>query len=251
MSANKMDSQTRIALITGGSKGLGRSMALTLAQQGIHVAFTYLNDETAAAETKREIEENHVQTLALRADGRDQKSVCRSVEEVLERFGRVDILINNLGPFLQKPFEALTLGDWNDIMASNLTSTFLYCKYVGPILQRQRWGRVINIGLANAHHIQAYKKVIPYAIAKHGVLILTRSLAVEWAPFGITVNAISPGLMNNGSLSQQQIQLWQEQVPMGRLGTGMDVSAALLYLISDAAAYVTGTEIILSGGWGL
>ncbi len=251
MTAPLLDQRKRVALITGGSRGLGKAMALTLAQQHIDIAFTYLNDDKSAAETQKEIEKYQIQALALRADGRNHKSVYRAVEAVMKRFEQLDILINNMGTFVQKTFDELSIQDWNEMLASNLTSTFLFCKCVGPILKQQRSGRVINIGLANAEPIRAFQKVIPYAIAKHGVLILTKSLAVEWAPFGITVNAISPGLMNNGSLSHQQIEEWQQKVPVGRLGSGKDLSAALLYLISDTAEYVTGTEIIVSGGWGL
>lgn len=241
----------RVVFLTGGSRGLGRSMALALAQSGMHVVFTYLQDKKAAALTVEDIHKCGSDAVALCADMRKYSAVRRAVKSALLQMGRIDVLINNVGAFMQKSFNEVTTQEWQDIIDSNLTSVFYCCRCIGAIMRRRGFGKVINIGLANANRIHAYKEVIPYAIAKSGVLILTKSLAVEWAGYGITVNAISPGLMDNGSLSQQRSEEWREKVPMGRLGSGDDITAALLYLISDDAQYVTGTEIIVSGGWGL
>lgn len=241
----------RVALVTGGSRGLGRELALFLARGGIEVAVAYQNDRLSAEKTLAELRRQNVRALIRQTDMRRWRQVEKLVEEVKDHFGRIDILINNVGSFVAKPFEQIEVEEWSEMIDSNLNSAFYGCKAVGPIMKRQRFGRIINIGLANANRIHAFKKTLPYAIAKTGVLILTRSLASEWAPYHITVNAILPGLMDNGSVSRALRTRLGEQVPAGRPGRGEDVAGVMGFLISEEADYVTGAEIVVSGGWGL
>jgi NAD(P)-dependent dehydrogenase (short-subunit alcohol dehydrogenase family) len=240
----------RVALLTGGSSGLGREMALTLAGNGLRVAIAYRQDRLLASKTLNELLLNE-DAMIWRADVRRWPDVQRLVAAVMDRFGRIDVLVNNVGDFVAKPFERTSVEEWREMFDSNLHSAYYGCRAVGPIMKKQRYGRIINIGLANADRVHAYKKTLPYAIAKTGVLILTRSLAMEWAPHRITVNALLPGLMDNGSLSRTRRRSLTDEVPAGRPGDGRDLAGALLYLISDEASYVTGAEITVSGGWGL
>lgn len=241
----------RFALVTGSSRGIGRGIALALAQSDIHVAVNYLSNEKAALEVVSKIEKLGQTSFAVQADLRNANSVKELIEQVKQQFGRIDILVNNVGDFLMRPLAQMSIDDWRAMMDSNLNSTFFCCKYALEGMRRKGYGRIVNIALANASQVKAYKQVAAYAIAKTGVLILTKSLAIEEAKYGITVNAVSPGFVDNGSLSKEVRSDMQKQVPMGNLGVPQDIANAVIYLISEKAKYVTGAEIVVSGGWGL
>jgi len=241
----------RVALVTGGSRGLGREMALALARSGLRVAIAYHRDRISAQATLKVLSTLSDNAMTCRADVRRWPEVQRLVAAVMERYGRIDVLVNNAGDFVARSFERTSVEEWWEMFDSNLHSAYYGCRAAGPIMKKQRFGRIINIGLANADRLHAYKKTLPYAIAKTGVLILTRSLAAEWAPYHITVNALLPGLMDNGSLSRARRRSLAGEVPAGRPGQGRDLAGALLYLISDEASYVSGAAITVSGGWGV
>jgi len=243
--------QGKTALVTGASRGLGKDVALFLGRLGANVAVNYLQDETAAEQVVAKIERTATQAAAIHADVREWQQVEKLVSRVTARFGSLDILINNVGEFITSPLWKMDIKDWHNMLASNLHSAFYCSKAVIPVMQKRKFGRIVNIALANANRIHAYKTTAAYAIAKTGILILTKSLAVEVAAFGITVNAVSPGLMDNGSLTPERIDSMAPKIPLGKPGTGKDIVGAIGYLVSDEAAYVTGTEIIASGGWGL
>ncbi len=240
----------KTALVTGGSRGLGREVAIFLGKMGVNVAVNYLQDEIAARNVVSEIEKN-TKAAAIQADVREWEQVEKLANQVFSRFGSIDILINNVGDFVESSLLEMDIKEWHNMMDSNLHSAFYCSKAVVPVMQKGKFGRIVNIALANANRVHAYHTVAAYAIAKTGVLILTKSLAVEVAALGITVNAISPGLMDNNSLSQNKINALLPKIPLGKLGTGKDIAGAIGYLLSDEAAYITGTEIIVSGGWGL
>ncbi len=243
--------QGKTALVTGASRGLGKDVALFLGRLGANVAVNYLQDETAAEQVVAKIERTATQAAAIHADVREWQQVEKLVSRVTARFGSLDILINNVGEFITSPLWKMDIKDWHNMLASNLHSAFYCSKAVIPVMQKRKFGRIVNIALANANRIHAHKTTAAYAIAKTGILILTKSLAVEVAAFGITVNAVSPGLMDNGSLTPERIDSMAPKIPLGKPGTGKDIVGAIGYLVSDEAAYVTGTEIIASGGWGL
>lgn len=241
----------KTALVTGGSRGLGKDVALFLGKLGANVAVNYLQDKDAAEKVVARIKETGADAEGIQADVRDWEQVEKLVTGTVDRFGSIDLLINNVGDFITSSLLKMDIKDWHNMLDSNLHSAFYCSRAVIPLMQKRKFGRIVNIALASANPIHAYKTVAAYAIAKTGVLILTKSLAVEVAPFGITVNAVSPGLMDNGSLTPGRIDSIAPKIPLGKPGTSKDIAGAIGYLVSDEAAYVTGTEIIVSGGWGL
>lgn len=243
--------QGKTALITGGSRGLGKDVAFFLGRLGANVVVNYLQDKDAAEKVVARIKGTGADAESIQADVREWEQVEKLVSRIIARFGSIDILINNVGDFITSPLLKMDINDWHYMLDSNLHSAFYCSKAVIPFMQKRKFGRIVNIALANANRIHAYKTVAAYAISKTGVLILTKSLAVEVAPFGITINAVSPGLMDNGSVLQNQIDEMIPQIPLGRAGTANDIAGAIGYLLSDEASYVTGTEILVSGGWGL
>ena len=240
----------RVALVTGGSRGLGKGIVSALAEKGIHVIINYSRNKKDARETVEQIRARDLSAVAIQGDVSKWEQAKGLITNAVNEWGRIDYLINNVGDFIHKAIENISVNDWNNMINSNLNSSFYCCKAVLPFMRKQNFGRIVNIGLANAG-IKAYKNVVPYAIAKTGVHILTKSLAVSEAEHGITINVVAPGLMDNGSLSKEEIYEQSHIVPMQRVGTADDLAGAVLYLLSDEAKYVTGTEIIVSGGWGL
>lgn len=241
----------KVALVTGSARGLGAGMARSLAAAGACVALHYRRSEAQARDVAEEIRSRGGEAHIFQADLRRWEEVAAMRHRLLEQLGRLDILVNNVGDFIEKPLAETTPEEWEEMLASNLTTVFYTCRAFWEEMVQRRCGRIINIGLAGSDRMGAYSRVVPYAIAKNGVLILTRSLAVEGAASNITVNLLAPGLMDNGSLDDAGAAAAAARVPAGRPGTAADLSAALLFLCSDAAAYITGSQIPVSGGWGL
>lgn len=233
----------KVALVTGSSQGLGRDIALRLADVVSGVAIHYKKNREKALEVVKAIREKGKLSEAYRADLTKEKEATDLVRRVEEKFGKVDILINNFGPILVKPWEDLSSKDWDTILRSNLESAYSCLKGALPGMKRRKWGRIINIGYSRAEQLVAFPFITPYAIAKTGLLILTRTVASSVAFSGITVNMVSPGLVKGGVLPEAK------NVPVGRLGTFSDISEAVLFLVSEEAGYITGTNLIIAGGW--
>lgn len=233
----------KIALVTGSSRGIGREIALSLADVTSGVATHYRNNRKAAGEVVRKIGEKGKLGKAFRADLTKHREAAALVRNVEERFGKVDILINNFGPILVKSWEKVTPFDWEFILRSNLGSAVSCIKAVLPGMRNRKWGRIINLGYSRAEQLVAFPTITPYAIAKTGLLILTRTVAVSEASSGITVNMVSPGLMEKGVLPKDK------NIPAGRLGRFEDVAEAVLFLVSEKADFITGTNLIVAGGW--
>ena len=241
----------RVAVVTGSAAGLGRGIALALAECGAEVVINYRRSESAARDTVRLIRSRKCRAVSVQADVSNWTEVRALFSDLSKKYGKIDILINNVGELIKKPLSHTTVDEWHSMMSSNLNSTFFCCKAVLPLMYQSGYGRIINIALAGAERVRAYKMVTAYAIAKTGVLILTKSLAVEHAASGITVNAISPGLMDNGKLVDEERTEQSRMVPAKKLGSPDDIAAAIRFLVSEKAAYITGTNIVVSGGWGL
>lgn len=233
----------KVALVTGSSRGLGRNTALRLADVVSAVAVHYKSSREKALEVVNAIEEKGKKSAAFQADLIKEREASRLIERVEDRFGKIDILINNFGPILVKPWVELTAKDWQFILRGNLESAFFCLKAVLPGMKRRNWGRIINIGYSRAEQLVAFSSITPYAIAKTGLLILTRSVAAAVASSGITVNMVSPGLMEGSVLPPSR------SVPKGRLGRFEDISEAVLFLVSEKADFITGTNLIVAGGW--
>ncbi len=243
--------KSRVIVITGGHSGLGKAMTIDLAGQGADLIILYRKNHSAAKEIKKIGKEQQGSIQTLQTDVTDYKKVLASFDEIMKKHPRIDALINCVGDFINLPLDQTGVDDWHRMLNSNLNSVFYCCKSVLPTMRKQKHGRIINLGVANADRIQAYSNVVPYAIAKTGVLILTKSLAQEQARYGITVNAISPGLFDNEKISDHEIIEQGKKIPIGKVGTGKDLLGALNFLLSDEAEYVTGCNIVVSGGWGL
>jgi 3-oxoacyl-[acyl-carrier protein] reductase len=241
----------RIALITGGAKGIGRAIGLDLAAVGWDVALCYRISEREAAETASLIQKAGRRTLAERCDVSDPAAAEAFVRKVEKEFGAVDALINCAGPYHRVNILDETPAGWNEMFAHNLHSVFYMSKALAPAMKARKSGRIINFSMANADQMVAQTEVTAHYIAKAGVLILTRTLAKALAPHGITVNAISPGFVNSGSAPEAELAAMAKKIPAGYIGELKDAVAAVRFLLSNEARYVTGTNIHLSGGWGI
>jgi 3-oxoacyl-[acyl-carrier protein] reductase len=231
-----------VALITGSAKGMGRAIALALGSRVSGVAVHYRGSAQEAAKTVAEIERGGTPAAAFGADITDEARAEDLVRKVEAAFGRLDILVNNVGPFLVKPWLELSGGDWDAMFHAVLESAYFCMKAALPGMRGRGWGRVVNIGYARAERIGSFPTIMPYAIAKTGLLILTRTAAVSEVANGITVNMVSPGLMEGGVMPPGKI-------PPGAIGTFGDVAGAVACLASEEAAAVTGANIVVAGTW--
>ncbi|MDQ7849514.1 MAG: 3-oxoacyl-ACP reductase family protein [Armatimonadota bacterium] len=237
----------RVALVTGAGRGIGRATALALARAGAHVAVNYHTSIDGAEAAVREITGLGRRAIAVRADVADSARVTSMVEAVLRQMGRIDILVNSAGTASRIATTDLTEAEWDRVVDVNLKGAFLCVRAVLPTMMAQRWGRIINIssiagqtgGRLGAH----------YAAAKAGLLGLTKFLARELGPWGITVNAVAPSGIPTDLLSQTGVDpAALAERPVGRAGTPEEVAAAVVFLAFDAAAYITGQTISLNGG---
>lgn len=235
----------RIAVVTGSNRGIGRRIALRLADDAAGVIVHFKSDRKAAANVVKEIEKKGKLSSSLQADLTEEDQAHAFIQEAEGKYGRIDILINNFGPILEKPWERLNAQDWDDTWRGNLGSAFYCMKAVLPGMRSRKWGRIINMGYSRVEQLGAYRMIVPYAVAKTGLLILTRSVASSVASDGVTVNMVSPGLIEGGVLPKDK------KIPAGRLGTFDDIADAVMFLVSDRASYITGTNLVVSGGWKL
>jgi len=235
--------KNKIALITGSSHGLGREIALRMADVVSGIAVHYKDHRQEAEDIVSKVKQKRKRGEAFRADLTKEKEPGKLIRRIESTLGPVDILINNFGPIMVKPWDKVELKEWEYIFRANLGSAFECLKAVLPGMRKRGWGRIINIGYSRAEQILAFPTITPYAIAKTGLLILTRTAAATEYSSGITVNMVSPGLLKGGILPKSK------NVPGVKLGTYKDVSEAVLFLISEEASFITGTNLIVSGGW--
>jgi 3-oxoacyl-[acyl-carrier protein] reductase len=241
----------RVALIPGGAKGIGRRIGLRLAERGYAVAVAYRTSDHAAEETRCAIEERGAAALALRADVSKPGECEDLVRRVAEWKGRVDALVNCAGPYHRVDILSETPEGWREMFASNLDCLFYLARAVVPRMIEGGGGRIVAFSMANADRILAQPNLTAHYLAKVGVLGLVRTLAKALAKHKITVNAISPGFIDSGSMDAEELQSMAKAIPAGYVGSTDDTAGAALYLLSDEAAYVTGANIHVSGGWGI
>ena len=245
-----MGLRQRAALISGGSRGIGKGIAVALAKAGARVAISYRSNKTAAQNALREMQSCGAECFAVEGDVTDPTKVQFLVDTVLERFGRLDILVNNVGAFNWKPVIETTHEEWERVLASNLLSVFYTSKAVLSAMRRQRWGRIINLGAVGAERAFGQATISAYAAAKAAVVSFSRSLAVEEAKHGITVNVINPSNVDERELTADEARKIRDtRAPIGRPPSAQDVAVAVQFFASDEADFITGQVLNVSGGW--
>ncbi len=243
--------EPRVALITGGARGIGKGIALDLACQGWSIAICYRTSVRDADTTANAILERGGRGMALRCDVSDSNACQDLVGQVEEQWGKIDVLVNGAGPYHRINLFNETPEGWNAMFTNNLHPIFYLAQAVAPGMKTRKSGRIISFSMANADKMEAQPMVTAHYIAKAGILILTRTLAKMLAPHGITVNAISPGFIDSGSAPPEELDGMAKNIPAGYIGEVKDTVSAVRYLLSDEARYVTGTNIHVSGGWGM
>jgi len=233
------------ALVTGSAQGIGRGIALALAREGYDLAVHYLHSAAEAEATRAEAEALGVRAIALRADLTDPEAARALVAEAHDRLGSLAVLVNNVGNYVYKPLDELTAAEWDDVLSTNLDATFATCQAAVPLMRSAGSGRIVNIGYAGAHSLAARPNLTAYAIAKMGVVLLTKAIARAEAGNGITANVVAPGVIETSRTKPLR------EIPAGREGRSEDVAAAVLYFVSPEAEYVTGQVLEVAGGWNL
>jgi gluconate 5-dehydrogenase len=241
----------RVAIITGGAVGLGRQMAEGLAEMGADLVLCARKKERCE-QAAEELQRMGVKTLALGCDVRNPASIREVVDATVAAFGRIDILINNAGVSWGAPVEEMTLEQWNKVIETNLTGTFLCSQAVGKVMIRQQRGKIINIAsVAGMGGAPPQLQAIGYHASKGGVIVFTKDLAWKWAKHHIHVNAIAPGWFPT-HMSEVVIQRGRDVllagIPLGRFGNDQDLKGAVVFLASDASDYVTGHVLVVDGG---
>ncbi len=241
-----LDLKGKVAVITGSNRGLGRAVAIELAKQGATVVINYRNNKREAEETLKQIraqspKPNPQSPLLIKADVTKEKEVQKMFSEVLKKFGRIDILMNNVGNFCFCKFSELSNADFKDVIESNIYGTLFCSRAALEIMRKQKSGNIINVGCASCDRITIREKTTPYYLAKTGVYMLTKVMAMEEAKNGIRINMVSPGIL--------ETSITKEKVPMGRDATFQDIINAILFLLDEKSSYLNGANIEVAGGW--
>jgi NAD(P)-dependent dehydrogenase (short-subunit alcohol dehydrogenase family) len=244
------DLSGRIAIVTGASRGLGAYFARALAGAGADVVITSRALE-ALDETRRAVEGLGRRALPLELEVRDPASIERMVEAARAHFGRIDVLVNNAGLNVRKPALEVTWDDWNAVLDTNLRGAFFVAQAVATLMIPRRYGRIVNIGSVTS--VFGYAGITPYCASRGGVKQMTMSLADEWGEHGITVNCLAPGWFEtdqNRALYRDEawVAYLEDRIPLGRHGQPHDLDGAVVFLASDASAYVTGQTLLVDGG---
>lgn len=237
------------AIVTGGSRGIGKAIVQALARAGAGVVFTYRSNSEASDALIKELESEGASVMAVQGDVRDADSVKAVVDAAVERFERLDILVNNAGILKEGMLAFTKEEDWDEIIDINLKGSFLFTKAVIRQMARKRFGRIINISSDAA--LMGDVQRAGYCSAKAGMLGLTRAVARETATQGITVNAITPGIIETDlidGMPDAKREAYEQFIPMRRFGSPEDVAGLVVFLASDQAAYITGQVISVDGG---
>jgi 3-oxoacyl-[acyl-carrier protein] reductase len=244
-----MKLRNRVAMITGGAKGIGKAIALTLVREGAKVALVDIDREGLAA-LKNEIEKRKGETIAVSCDITESAEVKAMVEQVQKAFGRIDILVNNAGIIRRGTIETVTEEDWDRVIEVNLKGTFNCCKAVVQIMRQQGYGKIVNVS-SIAGKMGDITSAPGYGSSKAAVDALTKTLARQLAGYGINVNGVAPHAIETEMSAQWSEERRREviaSIPLGRLGRPEDVAEAVLFLASDQAAFITGEIIDVNGG---
>ena len=241
--------QGRVAVVTGGSRGIGRSTALALGRAGARVAVTCVQQRQAADVVVQQLQEMGSEGYVYQFDIADFAATTAAFDDIHKRLGSIDILVSNAGVRRDQLLVRMTPEDWEVVLRTNLSGTFHCARAAARVMLRRRWGRIITI--TSIAGLMGNAGQTNYAASKAGMVGFTKALARELAPRGITVNAIAPGFIETdmtSTLPEEQRQALLQQIPTGHFGTPEDVAACVVFLASDAARYITGEVISVSGG---
>ncbi len=251
MSIAEFGLQGKIAIVTGGKSGIGRAIALALAEAGADVAVCgrVLEDGELQA-VADDVKRLGRRSLAVRADISRRTDVDNLVQMVISEFGGIDILVNNAGIFFEAPFLEASESDWDKVIDTDLKGYYFCCQAAGKIMAARKSGNIINI--TSGVTLKAHPQVSLYSVAKAGVVMLTRVLAVELAPHNIRVNAISPSLVKTKLIepwfSEDALEQEKYEIPLGHVAEPVDMTGAAIFLASDASSFITGQTIVVDGG---
>ena len=239
----------RVALVTGGTRGIGKSIVWALAREGAKVAFVYRSNAEAAEQLVKDLELDQREVIAIQGDVADKATADSIVEQVIEKWEKVDILVNNAGIIKDGLLATMSADQWGDVITTNLNSVYNFCQAVTRPMMSARYGRIINMSSVSAHFGNSGQS--NYAASKGGMEGFTRCLATELARRGITVNAVAPGFIETDmteavrNAAEKEIK---KKIPVRRLGLPEDISNAVLFLASDDASYITGHVLTVDGG---
>jgi 3-oxoacyl-[acyl-carrier protein] reductase len=252
MGENMHTLKDKVAIVTGSSRGMGKAIAVCFGRAGCKVVVNYKNSRDKALETAGEIDKSDGECTVVKADVTNEEEVINMIDETIQKFGKLDILVNNVGAYQRCGFLDMKLSDWEASIKSNLTSVFLCTRAALPFILKQTGGRIINI--ASTSGITGGTSGVHYAAAKGGVIAFTKAMSGEFAPRGVTVNAIIPSKIETDmlydSLKGKDPNLLLKKIPVGRFGKPEEIASLALYLASEEAGYITGETITASGGYG-
>jgi len=243
--------ENKVALITGGARGIGRAVALDLASSGWSVAICYRTSANEAAEVMDAARQKGVDALALQSDVSNPDTATNLVHHVNREWGRIDALINGAGPYHRVSLLKETNDGWHSMFDNNLHPVFYLTQAVIPIMRERKWGRIVCFSTANAEQLIAQPQLTAHYISKVGLVALARSFARLIASDGITINCVSPGFIDSGSAPKEELERMVKLIPAGYVGSVDDAASAVRFLLSDEARYVNGANIQLSGAWGV
>jgi 3-oxoacyl-[acyl-carrier protein] reductase len=244
-----MDLSGKVALVTGGSRGIGREIAIELARHGASVAISYVNNEEKAVEVVKEMQKFSVKGMCIKADVSKEEEVKKLVDAIKDELGTIDILVNNAGINRDTLLIRMNTQEWDQVIDTNLKGTYLCTRLVAKDMIKKRYGKIINI--ASVAGVAGNYGQANYSASKAGVIGFTKAVAKELASRGINVNAVAPGLIETDmtqALKEEVKETLIKSVPMGRLGSPKDVANLVVFLASDKSDYITGQTINIDGG---
>jgi NAD(P)-dependent dehydrogenase (short-subunit alcohol dehydrogenase family) len=246
---NKFKLDGKVCVVTGASRGLGRAMAIALAEAGADVA-AVARSKQAIEDTARAIRELGRKAVAVPCDVHDSNSINKMIQDILDEFGQIDVIINNAGGGDMKPILQMTEDEWLRIVNLNLNAMFRICKAVGPHMIERRQGKIIN--MSSMYGLVGEKNVTAYCASKGAIIQFTRALALEWAEHNITVNALAPGYIYTERTSRvfdtELGNAFVSRIPLGRIGKADELGPLVVYLASNASDFMTGSVVVIDGG---
>lgn len=249
MNEDLFDLEGKVAIVTGASQGLGKAISIGLSKKGAKVVAADIKD---TSETIQEIKRNKGESIGIKVDISDKSDVESMVNKTMDEYGKIDILVNNAGILRMEDAETMSKEDWDKVINVNLTGQFLCAQAVGTQMIQQKNGKIINI--SSIAGLSGYANSAVYSASKGGVLLMTKTLAVEWAEYNINVNSICPGVFETGMtgdlLEDEDFKkMIKENVPLGRHAEPKELVGTVIFLSSKASDYMTGSSIVIDGGW--